>query len=128
MLDSGNFVTYNARQEIVWQSFMHPTDTLLPNQRMFVEEELFSQKSEIDHSTGIFRLKMQDDGNLVQYLVNTPDIFPYAYYSFGTAKTGNNVTLNFDVDGHLYLLNDTGSNIRNITGGIFLLINAHLIL
>ncbi|CAL9000960.1 unnamed protein product, partial [Prunus brigantina] len=64
MLDSGNFVTYNAHQEIVWQSFRHTTDTLLPGQYKFVEEELFSPKSETDHSTGIFCLKMQDDGNL----------------------------------------------------------------
>ncbi|KAI5324063.1 hypothetical protein L3X38_033136 [Prunus dulcis] len=108
MLDSGNFVTYNAHQEIVWQSFRHTTDTLLPGQRKFVEEELFSPKSETDHSTGIFCLKMQDDGNLFSQ---------NAYYSSGTAKTENNVTLNFDVDGHLYLLNNTGSNIRNTTGG-----------
>lgn len=51
---------------------------------------------------------MQDDGNLFSQ---------NAYYSFGTAKTGNNVTLNFDVDGHLCLLNNTGSNIRYTTGG-----------
>ncbi|KAH0996424.1 hypothetical protein GBA52_020288 [Prunus armeniaca] len=31
--------------------------------------------------------------------------------------SGNNVTLHFDVDGHLYLLNNTGSNICYTTGG-----------
>ncbi|XP_048439314.1 G-type lectin S-receptor-like serine/threonine-protein kinase LECRK3 [Pyrus x bretschneideri] len=117
MLDSGNFVIYNARQDIVWQSFEHPTDTLLPGQILFAEDELFSAKSESDHSTGIFRLKMQADGNLVQYPVNTPDIAQYAYYSSGTDGRGMNVTLNFGADGHLYLLNDTRSNIRNITNG-----------
>ncbi|KAM1074930.1 hypothetical protein PS2_019531 [Malus domestica] len=116
MLDSGNFVIYNARQDIVWQSFEHPTDTLLPGQSLFAGDELFSAKSESDHSTGIFRLKMQADGNLVQYPVNTPDTAPYAYYSSRTYGR-KNVTLNFGADGHLYLLNDTGSNIRNITDG-----------
>ncbi|RXH73834.1 hypothetical protein DVH24_016656 [Malus domestica] len=116
MLDSGNFVIYNARQDMVWQSFKHPTDTLLPGQILFPEDELFSAKSESDHSTGIFRLKMQADGNLVQYPVNTPDTAPYAYYSSGTYGR-KNVTLNFGADGHLYLLNDTRSNIRNITDG-----------
>ncbi|KAM0976983.1 hypothetical protein FF1_019878 [Malus domestica] len=73
MLDSGNFVIYNAGQDIVWQSFEHPTDTLLPGQCLFAGDELFSAKSKSDHLTGIFRLKMQADGNLVQYPVNTPD-------------------------------------------------------
>ncbi|KAB2616959.1 G-type lectin S-receptor-like serine/threonine-protein kinase RLK1 [Pyrus ussuriensis x Pyrus communis] len=117
MLDSGNFVIYNARQDIVWQSFEHPTDTLLPGQTLFAEDELFSAKSESDHSTGIFRLKMQADGNLVQYPVNTPYKAEYAYYSSGTDGRGKNVTLHFAADGHLYLLNDTHSNIRNITNG-----------
>ncbi|CAN6678859.1 unnamed protein product [Malus baccata var. baccata] len=117
MLDSGSFVIYNARQDIVWQSFEHPTDTLLPGQILFPKDELFSAKSESDHSTGIFRLKMQADGNLVQYPVNTPDTAPYAYYSTRTYGRGKNVTLNFGADGHLYLLNDTRSNIKNITDG-----------
>ncbi|KAB2616955.1 G-type lectin S-receptor-like serine/threonine-protein kinase RLK1 [Pyrus ussuriensis x Pyrus communis] len=117
MLDSGNFVIYNARQDIVWQSFKHPTDTLLPGQILFAEDELFSAKSESDHSTGIFRLKMQGDGNLVQYPVNTPDTAQYAYYSSGTFGRGKNVTLNFAADGHLYLLDDALSNIGNITNG-----------
>ncbi|KAB2616948.1 G-type lectin S-receptor-like serine/threonine-protein kinase RLK1 [Pyrus ussuriensis x Pyrus communis] len=117
MLDSGNFVIYNARQDIVWQSFEHPTDTLVPGQRLFAGDEMFSAKSESDPSTGIFRLKMQADGNLVQYPVNTPDTPAHAYYASGTYGRGKNVTLNFGADGHLYLLNDTSSNIKNITDG-----------
>ncbi|KAM1935203.1 hypothetical protein ACFX15_019289 [Malus domestica] len=117
MLDSGNLVIYNARQDIVWQSFEHPTDTLLPGQSLSPGDELFSAKSESDHSTGIFRLKMQGDGNLVQYPVNTPDTAPYSYYSSATNGRGKNVTLNFAADGHLYLLDDAHSNIRNITDG-----------
>ncbi|PQQ13366.1 G-type lectin S-receptor-like serine/threonine-protein kinase [Prunus yedoensis var. nudiflora] len=117
ILDSGNFVLYNSSQEIVWQSFDHPTDTLLPGQRLLAGEELFSAKSEADHSTGIFRLKMQNDGNLVQYPVDSLDTRPYAYYASSTFGAGENVTLNFGAYGHLYLLNSTGSNIRNITDG-----------
>ncbi|VVA36967.1 PREDICTED: G-type lectin S-receptor [Prunus dulcis] len=117
MLDSGNFVLYNSGREIVWQSFDHPTDTLLPSQRLLSGDELFSAKSEADHSTGIFRLKMQNDGNLVQYPVDTPDTSVYSFYSSFTDGEGENVTLNFGADGHLYLLNRNGSNIRNITDG-----------
>jgi hypothetical protein len=34
MLNSGNFVIYNSDKGIIWQSFDHPTDTLLPSQRL----------------------------------------------------------------------------------------------
>ncbi|KAH0745632.1 hypothetical protein KY285_007289 [Solanum tuberosum] len=57
---------------------------------------------------------MQDDGNLVQYPVNTPDSGQYAYYTTATYLVGNNVTLNLDDDGLLYLLNSTNS-LRNLT-------------
>ncbi|GFY91268.1 receptor-like protein kinase 1 [Actinidia rufa] len=117
MLDSGNFVLYNSNQEIIWQSFDHPTDTIVPGQRLTAGKELFSGASETDPSTGIFRLKMQNDGNLVQYPVQTPDTAPYAYWVSWTDGEGDNVTLNLDDDGHLYLLNNTGANIHNLTEG-----------
>ncbi|GFY91236.1 receptor-like protein kinase 1 [Actinidia rufa] len=117
MLDSGNFVLYNSDQEIIWQSFDHPTDTIVPGQRLTAGKELFSGVSETDPSTGIFRLKMQNDGHLVQYPVDVPDAPPYAYWQSETYWAGDNVTLNLDDDGHLYLLNTTGANIRNLTEG-----------
>ncbi|KAL3591403.1 hypothetical protein D5086_010043 [Populus alba] len=117
MSDSGNFVLYNSDRQIIWQSFDHPTDTLLPTQQLKAGAELFSPVSETDLSTGIYRLKMQNDGNLVQYPVNTPDTAPYSYFSSFTDGKGDNVTLNLDPDGRLYLLNSTGFNIKNITAG-----------
>ncbi|XP_059640245.1 G-type lectin S-receptor-like serine/threonine-protein kinase LECRK3 [Cornus florida] len=116
MLDSGNFVLYNSNQQIIWQSFEHPTDTLLPGQRLSSGEELFSSASNTDHSKGLFRLKMQSDGNLVQYPVDTPDTAPYSYWTSWSDGVGNNVTLNLDDDGHLYLLNSS-SVLKNLTGG-----------
>ncbi|EEF30589.1 G-type lectin S-receptor-like serine/threonine-protein kinase LECRK3 [Ricinus communis] len=119
LFDSGNFVLYNSERDIIWQSFDSPTDTLLPTQRLQAGDELISSVSATDHSTGIFRLKMQDDGNLVQYPVRTMDTAAFAYWASGTNGAGNNVTLNLDHDGRLYLLNNTGFNIKNITGGGF---------
>ncbi|KAJ4715260.1 Receptor-like protein kinase 1 [Melia azedarach] len=116
MLDSGNFVLYNSDGKI-WESFRNPTDTILPTQRLSAGIELFPGVSETDHSTGRFRLKMQRDGNLVQYPTNTPDTAPYAYWASGTYGKGDNVSLNLDVDGHLFLMNSTGINIRNLTNG-----------
>ncbi|KAE7998288.1 hypothetical protein FH972_002847 [Carpinus fangiana] len=60
---------------------------------------------------------MQGDGNLVQYPADDIAVAT-AYFATGTDGSGENVTLNFDADGHLYLLNATGSNIiRNLTDG-----------
>ncbi|KAK9949911.1 hypothetical protein M0R45_005421 [Rubus argutus] len=117
MLDSGNFVLYNSSREIVWQSFQYPTDTLLPTQALLAGNMLVSPKSETDHSSGIFRLSMQVDGNLVQYPVDAPPIAPYSYFTSFTNGAGSNVSLNLGVDGHVYLLNTTGANIRNLTDG-----------
>ncbi|XVF14962.1 hypothetical protein REPUB_Repub09cG0106500 [Reevesia pubescens] len=119
MLDSGNFVLYNSDQEKIWESFEHPTTTILQGQRLSAGVELFSSVSETDQSTGQFRLKMQNDGHLVQYPVDTPDTASYSYWASGTNGMGDNVSLNLDNDGHLYLLNSTGFNIKDLTRGGF---------
>nr|KJB75231.1 hypothetical protein B456_012G033000 [Gossypium raimondii] len=117
MLDTGNFVVFNSDGDMIWQSFQYPTTSILQGQRLSAGMELFSSVSETDQSTGIFRLKMQHDGNLVQYPVDTPDTARYAYWSSGTFGIGENVSLNLDNDGHLYMLNSTGFNIKDLTTG-----------
>ncbi|KAF3440550.1 hypothetical protein FNV43_RR18834 [Rhamnella rubrinervis] len=116
MLDSGNFVLYNSSRSIIWQSVDHPTDTLLQRQRLLPGKELVSSVSETDHSTGKFRLAMQEDGHLVQYPANATGP-RYAYYASGTFGKGPGVTLNLDAGGHLYLLNATDVIIMNLTQG-----------
>ncbi|KAI3451496.1 hypothetical protein Pfo_008161 [Paulownia fortunei] len=106
MLDNGNFVLYNSDSRVIWQSFDHPTDTLLPGQRLSPGEELFSRASETDLTIGIFRLKMQIDGTLSAH----------SYFSSQTDGKGNNVSLNLENDGHLYLFNGS-SILQNITRG-----------
>ncbi|KAF8018587.1 hypothetical protein BT93_H3468 [Corymbia citriodora subsp. variegata] len=114
MLDTGNFVLYNSRQDVIWQSFDWPTDTLLAGQHLSPDQQLFSSASESDQSTGIFRLKMQRDGNLVQYPVDTPD-GTNSYWVSHTNGVGNNVALYLNNDGYLYLLNATGEYVKNFT-------------
>ncbi|KAG2716304.1 hypothetical protein I3760_03G118400 [Carya illinoinensis] len=118
MLNSGNFVLYNSdNRTIIWQSFDHPTDTFLPGQKLTTDEVLFSSRSDTDHSTGIFRLIMQQDGWLSMYPVGTPFELQYGYFGKGKDGEGTDVSLNFDFDGRLYLLNGTGISIVNITMG-----------
>ncbi|KAL1542093.1 G-type lectin S-receptor-like serine/threonine-protein kinase LECRK3 [Salvia divinorum] len=118
MLDNGNFVLYDSNSRIIWQSFDSPTNTLLPGQRLQPGKELFSSASESDYGRGIFRLKMQTDGNLLQYPINAPDAAPYAYYASDTFRAGSSVSLNLDSDGRLYLLNGS-LPLQNISNGGF---------
>ncbi|KAG6660748.1 G-type lectin S-receptor-like serine/threonine-protein kinase LECRK1 [Carya illinoinensis] len=122
MLDSGNFVLYNSDNRTIWQSFDQPTDTLLPSQELKADKTdgkvLFSSRSDTDHSKGIFRLIMQQDGWLAMYPVGTNFSVKYGYWNDGGVPGGRtNVSLNFDTDGRLYLLNGTGISIVNITKG-----------
>ncbi|KAJ8765360.1 hypothetical protein K2173_012057 [Erythroxylum novogranatense] len=116
--DSGNFMIFSSDHKVIWQSFDNPTDTLLPTQRLQAGSGLISSDSETDHSTGIFTLQMQQDGNLVQYPWPVDaTIAEFSYWSSGTYGAGDNVTLNLDPDGHLYLLNSTSFNIKDIWNG-----------
>lgn len=56
MSENGNFIVYGPDRFIAWQSFSHPSDTLLPGQPLTVDLELTSSKSP-SHG-GYFTLKM----------------------------------------------------------------------
>ncbi|KAI6699795.1 hypothetical protein NL676_014119 [Syzygium grande] len=115
--NDGRLILRSSQGKRIMGSFDYPTDILLPTRHLLADQQIISSISATNHSTGNFRLKMQNDGNLVQYPVNTSDTAPNAYYASGTNGAGNNVSLNFDVDGHLFLLNITGYVIRNMTSG-----------
>ncbi|XP_030518456.2 G-type lectin S-receptor-like serine/threonine-protein kinase LECRK3 [Rhodamnia argentea] len=112
--DTGNFVLYNKRGDKIWQSFDSPTDTLLAGQQLLPGQQLFSNISYTDPSTGIFRLDMQTNGNLVQYPIDSPVGENY-YWSSETFGVSNNATLHLDNDGSLYLVNTTGEILKKIT-------------
>lgn len=116
MFDSGNFVLYNSAQDIIWESFEHPTTTILQGQQLSAGSTLYSSVSDTDQSTGSFRLAMQRDGNLVAYpTLPYTDGTWYAYWAPNTA--GDNVSLHLDNDGRLYLVNSTGFDMKNISKG-----------
>ncbi|XP_075637700.1 G-type lectin S-receptor-like serine/threonine-protein kinase LECRK1 [Castanea sativa] len=106
MFDSGNFVLYNEKHSIIWETFRYPTDTILGGQILPSGGQLFSSVSETNHSTGQYRLKMQYDGNLVLYPANTLDDISEAYWGAGSNGNGNGANGN-DLKYRLYL-NDTG--------------------
>ena len=110
MLDSGNFVLYDDDSMIVWQSFGYPTNTLLPGQRLSDGKELVLAESETNHASGRFWLKMQRDGNLVQYpIVVLPPVEKQSQYAYRELNMfRDNVTLNLDQSGLFYLISPTG--------------------
>jgi hypothetical protein len=113
MLDNGNFVLFDKGSNItVWQSFDHPTDTILGGQSLFAGGQLFSSLNKSDQypTRSRFHLKMQDDGNLVLYPTNTADSSDDAYWSSDTHGYGFKFHLYLNITGSLCIINDTASS------------------
>uniref|UniRef100_A0A2C9U8V8 Receptor-like serine/threonine-protein kinase n=1 Tax=Manihot esculenta TaxID=3983 RepID=A0A2C9U8V8_MANES len=101
LFDSGNFVLIQgSRKIIVWQSFDHPTNTLLPGMRLGLDKRtglnrfLTSWKSTDDPGIGDYSLKLNPVGSPVFFLYDgskpywrgtpwpcrrPPDIYNYSY-------------------------------------------------
>ncbi|CAI8610316.1 unnamed protein product [Vicia faba] len=84
MLDSGNFVLYDDDSDVIWQSFDHPTDTVLGGQNLTSGDDLVSSISKSDHSSGCFYLTMQTDGNIVAYPLYSGSSELDAYWASNT--------------------------------------------
>ncbi|CAN6312126.1 unnamed protein product [Urochloa humidicola] len=106
--DSGNvrFLADGGNDNVLWESFWHPTDTLLPGQTL--QGVLFSKRADTEFTTGRFSLAAQDDGNVVLCIdLFTGDIMQNAYWASGTNGPQGNTTIAFDDEGGLsYTLYD----------------------
>ncbi|KMT20444.1 hypothetical protein BVRB_1g004380 [Beta vulgaris subsp. vulgaris] len=58
LLDSGNLVLLSPDNDVVWQSFDHPTDTWLPGMNLTLRSSLTSWKSLWDPSPGRYSLRL----------------------------------------------------------------------
>ena len=97
MSESGNFILYSTPNYTVWQSFSHPTDTLLPNQPLTVSLELTTSNSA--SQGGYYTLKMlQQPNSLILALTyNLPETYnnlpeSFTNYSYWKAPDISNVT------------------------------------
>lgn len=98
MLESGNFVLYTANRHPAWQSFEHPTDTLLPNQPLTESMELTS--SVLPSQGGYYALKMlqQPTSLSLALTYNLPETYnaslsqAYMNYSYWSGPDISNVT------------------------------------
>ena len=75
--ESGNLVLLNKYGQALWQSFDHPTDTLVSNQSLKVGMNLISNYGDGNFSSGMYTLEMQA-GNLVLYADYSP---PQLYWA-----------------------------------------------
>uniref|UniRef100_A0ACD5UU47 Uncharacterized protein n=1 Tax=Avena sativa TaxID=4498 RepID=A0ACD5UU47_AVESA len=82
LLDTGNLVLQFANGTIIWQSFQHPTDTILPGTRVFLTEKarvvgrLVAWKGPVDPSTGDFSLSADLSSSLQLFIWH--GTMPYA--------------------------------------------------
>ncbi|KAL9994443.1 putative protein kinase RLK-Pelle-SD-2b family [Helianthus debilis subsp. tardiflorus] len=78
LTDTGNLVLFNDQNSVVWQSFDHPSDCLLPGQKLFIGQKLKSSVSLTNSSgqDGMYSLQVTDKG-LFAYVESNP---PQAYY------------------------------------------------
>ncbi|KAJ0984501.1 hypothetical protein J5N97_002857 [Dioscorea zingiberensis] len=68
LLDSGNLLLLDSKNSSLWQSFEHPTDTLVSGQRLPSGSSLVSSVSTANLSSGNFRLLVTSDDAVLQWM------------------------------------------------------------
>ncbi|XP_052725792.1 G-type lectin S-receptor-like serine/threonine-protein kinase LECRK3 [Vigna angularis] len=110
MLDTGNFILLTESSEKVWQSFEHPTDTLLPTQSLQPEGTLISRLTDTNYTTGRFQLYFKD-GNVLLSPLAWPSLLPYdPYYMLDASGAAS--TLLFNESGNIYVNTTNGTIIQ----------------
>ncbi|XP_057985329.1 EP1-like glycoprotein 4 [Hevea brasiliensis] len=82
MMDTRNFVLHDSNNNIVWQSFDHPTDTLLPGQKLVRGQKLVSSVSKDNISDGNFYLSMTSHGLFGFYDAEVSQMY-FKYLDYG---------------------------------------------
>ncbi|KAI3709778.1 hypothetical protein L2E82_39544 [Cichorium intybus] len=106
LLDTGNFILAgdSSSTRYLWQTFDHPTDTILPTQQLQINGILSSRETTTNFSTGRFQLRLVPEGDLVLTVISNPPGKTYEpYYRSNTADDSN--TMN---SGNQVILNETG--------------------
>ncbi|CDP07729.1 unnamed protein product [Coffea canephora] len=88
LTEMGNLVLFGPNNESIWQSFDHPTDSLLLGQKLATGQKLTASVSESNWSEGRLSLAVGSDG-LSAYIESDPpqryyasSINSYPYYEF----------------------------------------------
>ncbi|CAN6556056.1 unnamed protein product [Malus baccata var. baccata] len=114
MLDNGNFVLANGNSINSWESFDHPTDTILPAQTLHQGSILFAPYTQTNYSKGRFQFTLQTDGNAVLYTTYFPLDTPNSAY-WSTLTQGSGFQVIFNLSGFIYVTARDGSMLYMIS-------------
>ncbi|KAI3849652.1 hypothetical protein MKW92_044590, partial [Papaver armeniacum] len=81
MKANGNLVLHDKKGRFIWQSFQHPTDTLLPGQSLQLEgsnTKLVSRTSNMDSHDGPHSMKIDGKKGFIMYQNHSGKLVPYA--------------------------------------------------
>ncbi|KAH1083814.1 hypothetical protein J1N35_023575 [Gossypium stocksii] len=112
MLDTGNFVIVSKNSTNIWESFNHPTHTILPSQELGVDGSLVSAQT--NYGKGKYQLRFKTNGSLV---LNQIDMFtgkPYEEYFSFPLRNGSRLAFDNDL-GNILIWNSNGSLVDNVT-------------
>ncbi|KAJ8542976.1 hypothetical protein K7X08_005499 [Anisodus acutangulus] len=85
----GNLVLFDKRKREIWQSFDHPTDSLLPGQNLVSGQKLIASVSASNWSQGLLSFTILN-GSLMAYIDTNPPQYYYASHYM------NDTHLSFD--------------------------------
>ncbi|MCO5584572.1 hypothetical protein L7F22_038502 [Adiantum nelumboides] len=86
----GNLMLLDSSGEVVWQSFDHPSDTLLPGQAISTGTQVLASVSFSNVSDGKFSVVMEQ-GGLIMYASTPAAPLPYKVVGFSSMDKNNTV-------------------------------------
>ncbi|KAL3509053.1 hypothetical protein ACH5RR_028454 [Cinchona calisaya] len=131
LTEMGNLVLFGRNNETIWQSFDHPTDSLLLGQKLVPGQKLIASVSESNLSQGLLSLSFNHHDGLVAYVdsSNSPQIYYMSgfngenplvefnngsFYGWDIPPTSVAQFMKFEPDGHLRVYQWAGINWREV--------------
>ncbi|XP_055805113.1 G-type lectin S-receptor-like serine/threonine-protein kinase SD2-5 [Solanum dulcamara] len=75
MMDTGNLVLHDMYNQTVWQSFDHPTDALLPGQKLRAGQRLVARVSSSNWTEGKYYISVTNQGLFAFYISDKPQMY-----------------------------------------------------
>ncbi|XP_073058352.1 G-type lectin S-receptor-like serine/threonine-protein kinase SD2-5 [Primulina eburnea] len=86
MTEIGNLVLFDSKNAVIWQSFDHPTDALVPGQILISGKSLTASVSSTNWTEGgLFNLSMTPQGLIASIESNPPQVY-YENLDVGTKQ------------------------------------------
>lgn len=110
LTDNGNLVMLDASNNFLWQSFDHPTDTLLLGQRLVRGSSLVSRTAENNYSPGDYRVLLTDQDLVLVWISQRP-LDSQTYWSM-VGDTNYVIQAGYNLTGVNYAaVNESGFNL-----------------